>query len=101
MNRFVIAVVGVVLLLASVAFAQPRRTKVRPTPKPAPAKVKGTLPPKPPPDPISGDWNAAYQYQDLRIPFKMHLTHDNGKVSGDVTDSHGIRRITDGNWSAG
>ena len=101
MNRFVVAVVGVVLLLASVAFAQPRRTKVRPTPKPAPAKVKETPPPKPPPDPISGDWNAAYRYQDLRIPFKMNLKHENGTVSGEVTYERGARRIIEGNWVGG
>lgn len=101
MDRSAIALVGIVLLLASATSAQPRRPTGRPTPRPTPAKVKETPSPKPAPDPISGDWNATYQYQYLRIPFKMNLTHDTGKVSGDVTDDYGPRRITNGSWSGG
>lgn len=99
MNRSMIAVIGIILMIASVAFAQQRRTRGRPTPKPTPAAIKE--PPKPPPDPVSGDWNAVYQYQDLRIPFKMSLKRSGGIVSGEVIHDYGPRRITEGSWSDG
>jgi hypothetical protein len=101
MYRCSLVALWIFIIGVSATAGQPRRATVRPAAKPTPAKVKETPPPKPPPDPITGDWNAVYQYQDLRIPFKLNLRHDNGTVSGEVTDDNGARRITVGTWSTG
>lgn len=87
------------LIVVSGALAQQRRGKP-PSPKPTQTGTKQVPPTKEEfRDPISGEWNALYRYQDLRIRFKLLLKLNAGVVTGEVTDERGSRKITQGSWS--
>lgn len=102
MNRSILVAIGIILIAASVAFAQRRRTPKTPPPKPGQTKPKEAVPSKPELiDPVSGEWNGVYQYRDIRGPFKMNLKLDGQMVSGEVIYDYGSRRISEGNWSGG
>jgi hypothetical protein len=51
-------------------------------------------------NPISGDWNATFEVEGMKVPFRLKLRLDGDKVTGTAESQHtGAGTLTDGSYS--
>ena len=51
-------------------------------------------------NPISGDWNATFEVEGMKVPFRLKLRLDDQKVTGTAESQHtGAGTLTDGSYS--
>jgi hypothetical protein len=79
----------IVLLTASGGLASP---------KPLPVRAPNVQVDKA--NPISGDWNATFEVEGMKVPFRFKLRLEGNKVTGTAESEHaGAGTLTDGSYS--
>ena len=68
------------------------------SPKPLPVRAPNVQVDKA--NPISGDWNATFEVEGMKVPFRFKLRLEGNKVTGTAESEHtGAGTLTDGSYS--